>query len=71
MTLTNPGLESLKAGGPLSEDLFAGDAPISSVTGMVLYLACLAACGVFCQLATPFTAAWLFLHLSLRMPSFF
>ena len=36
MTLTNPGLESLKVGGPLSEDLFAGDAPVSSVTGMVL-----------------------------------
>ncbi|KAL3133386.1 hypothetical protein ABBQ38_007254 [Trebouxia sp. C0009 RCD-2024] len=33
MTLTNPGLESLKAGGPLSEDLFAGDAPVSSVSG--------------------------------------
>lgn len=36
MTLTNPGLESLKAGGPLSEDLFAGDAPVSSVSGRVL-----------------------------------
>lgn len=33
MTLTNPGLESLKAGGPLSEDLFAGDAPVSRNTG--------------------------------------
>lgn len=35
MTLTNPGLESLKAGGPLSEDLFAGDAPVSRNTGML------------------------------------
>lgn len=25
MTLTNPGLEGLRGGGPLSEDLFAGD----------------------------------------------
>lgn len=35
LTLTNPGLESLKAGGPLSEDLFAGDASVPSTTGMV------------------------------------
>ena len=33
MTLTNPGLESLKAGGPLSEDLFAGHSSVPSTTG--------------------------------------
>ncbi len=33
MTLTNPGLESLKAGGPLSEDLFAGDTPVPASNG--------------------------------------
>lgn len=37
LTLTNPGLESLKAGGPLSEDLFAGDASVPSTTGRVLW----------------------------------
>lgn len=33
MTLTNPGLETLKAGGPLSEDLFAGDTPVPASNG--------------------------------------
>ena len=35
MTHTNPGLESLKAGGPLSADLFAGDSSVPSTTGTV------------------------------------
>jgi hypothetical protein len=38
MTLTNPGLESLKAGGPLSEDLFAGDTPVPASNGELVLL---------------------------------
>ncbi len=38
MTLTNPGLESLKAGGPLSEDLFAGDASVPAASNGALPL---------------------------------